>query len=101
MTIGYGKVKRRATSVSAVTRTSRRRTSSISRIALALVRLLQTLRDLLQPAQLGEPRPCHHHPSREREPGLECSRDEAEPRGAGRVHLRSLALDVGGLGVQA
>src|SRR5438445_10160744 len=64
------------------------------------VRLLQTLRDLLHPAQLGEPRAAYHHPACEREPGFERSRDEAEPGRAGRVDLWPRPAHLRRLGVQ-
>src|SRR5438874_8042958 len=64
------------------------------------VRLLQPLRDLLHPAQLGESGAADHHAACEREPWLERSAEQAEPGRARRVHLRARALRVGDLGVQ-
>src|SRR2546423_505009 len=51
------------------------------------VRLLQSLGDLLHPAQLSEARAAYDHPAREREPRLKGSAEEAEPGQARRVDL--------------
>src|SRR5438477_9500892 len=58
------------------------------------VRPLQPLRDLLQPTQLRQTRARDHHPASEREPRFECAREQAQPRRARRVHLRSRAPQV-------
>src|SRR5713226_3551236 len=64
------------------------------------VRLLQSLRDLLQPAQLEKARATDDHPARECEPRLERPAEEPEPGRARRVDLRSGSLHVGYLSVQ-
>src|SRR2546430_5398875 len=64
------------------------------------VRLLQSLGDLLHPAQLSEARAAYDHPAREREPRLKGSAEEAEPGQARRVDLRTGSFEVGRLGVQ-
>src|SRR5205823_1411902 len=67
---------------------------------LLRVRLLEPLRDLLQPAQLDQACAADDHSPREREPRFERPAQEAEPGRARRVHLRPGSLEIRDLGMQ-
>ena len=68
--------------------------------SLLRVCLLQSLRDLLQPTELGEAGATYDHPAREREPRLERATEKTEPGGARGIHLWPRPFEVGYLGVQ-